>query len=697
MEKKKAKSDAPAALAKAVAKLANRIDGRFCYGLPGYTLDTKLKVVLVELGNMDLFEDNEVDRDELGDWLPFAELKGEPQFLAINKNAPYAVGMWEHETGEICAAWETPDDFASKLLEKKSDKTPFEKLAKTFDKVAKLIENDAYADALGILDPVMKTLPKVPAGRSSFDDGGRSRAYSFYGIALKGVNKRREAREAFEIAVAAGDDYAMLNILSMLEDANEPQQLLDYAIPKRAAGYFDDYCRIWLARYIGVAHALAGDPVKGEAELRASLEKYAISEPDKITAARENLQKLVDDGHPGAAAVRPFLAWYKPKSYEVTPAQAKTNRALWTSFPEGMRGKLMEAIGKDGQEPTDEDIARSLDIGALHLDEEDGTFDKLDVFLNFPRLVRLAFYGDPDDLQALRTLKLEYLTVNNDVIKGLKYPSRADRDLIAAAEKVNKKAMEQALAAGASVTARDDSGETALYHAARKRDLDVCLWLVSKGSDPWAGTHGESTPISKFDDEGRDALAAAARKAGLGHPDDDPYRVLDRNREPNAATFESDHELDLEDGESLAGKWPADVQLTMKSPKKENKLYDLHVVNFRGLIASERLAEVLRGPNVELYPVTLVDHAGKKRPEKYFLVNPLAVDCLEVEKCYPNWNHIDPDSISDIPAYVMDPAKVGGAQLFRLGRVNSHPTIITRELADKIAGFTGVGVDYCKR
>jgi hypothetical protein len=106
---------------------------------------------------------------------------------------------------------------------------------------------------------------------------------------------------------------------------------------------------------------------------------------------------------------------------------------------------------------------------------------------------------------------------------------------------------------------------------------------------------------------------------------------------------------------------------------------------------------VLRGPNVELYPVTLVDHAGKARPERYWFVNPLAIDCLIAERCYPQWNHIDPDSMSEASAYVIDPAKVGDAQLFRLGTLNSHPLIVTRELAKRLEGFTGVDVGYLKR
>jgi hypothetical protein len=116
-----------------------------------------------------------------------------------------------------------------------------------------------------------------------------------------------------------------------------------------------------------------------------------------------------------------------------------------------------------------------------------------------------------------------------------------------------------------------------------------------------------------------------------------------------------------------------------------------------GILVSEKLAELLRGPNVELLPATLVDHANKVRAENYFVLNPLTIDCLVVDKCYPKWNHINRESMNDCAAYVIDPAKVGSAKLFRIGRVNSHPVIIAKELAKAIAGFSGVWMRYAKR
>jgi hypothetical protein len=683
-------------LAKVVAKAAKKIDRRYCYGLPHHALDAKLKLGLVEIGDLALFDTHAVAPEVREGWLPFATLHGEPEFLVISQHAPHAIGMWEKDSSKVLVGWDSLADFLARVIDKK-DKTPYVKLEKTLEKISTLVDADKYADALGLLEPIMKSLPKLPAVDSWFEDDDMARAYNLFGLSLKGVKMLPEARRAFEGAAHLGDKYAMLNILDMLEDAHDSKQVIEYGLASRE-GYLDDYCRIWLARYLAIAYATIGEPEKGAVALRETIADFGVSAADKLLEARASIEEYVAKPHPNVDAVRPYLEWYKPKSYDVSPAEAKANRAWWQSAPEGMRAELMKEIDKEGKDPTDEDIARCLDVESLHLDEDDGTFDKLDMFLRLARVERLAFYGDPDDVGPLRALpKLQRLTVNNDVIKNFEFPSRADRDLWKAAEAADRKGIEKALAAGASLTRRGNHGRTALAMAAGSHDVELCEWLVLQGSDPWAGSHGESTPLDAFATDDAKRLEAAAKQAGIPHPDDDPWRVLELSRMPSHATFETELELELEDGESLATTWPTVAKLKMGSPKKDKKLYDLHNVKYRGFVASQRLAELLRGPNVEVLPVTLVDHAGKDRPEPYFLINPLAIDCLVLERCYPKWNHINPESISGLPAYVVDPAKVGAAQMFRLARANSHPALISRELATQIATLEGVRIEYARR
>lgn len=692
----------PKGLAAAVAKARKHVDKRYVYGLPHYGLNVKLKIQLVELGDMELFDDNDIDVDEHPTWLPFAVIKDESQFLAISTEAPYPVAMWEHEDGNFYPVWPSFDDFVAKVIDKK-DKTPFEKLEKQLGKISDLIEKDAYADALGLLEPIMAQLPKLPPGRN-FDDDLLARAHNLHGLALKGVKRFAEARAAFETSAAAGDTYAELNILDLLEDERRPDAVVEYGLAARARRYFDDYGRVWLARYLGFAYLDLGDRAKAEAELRRIVDGYAISDPDKVAKAREGLEKYIADDRPGAATARELLAWFKPKTYDVTPEEAKANRAWWDALPEGMRAKLMEEINREGEDPTDADIARCLDVDSLHLDDDDGTFDdaRLPVFLRLARCERLAFYGDPDSIEPLRALpKLERLAINNTVIKDFRWPTRADRDLVKAAEAADREGIERALAAGASISARGEHGQSALMLAAGNHDVELCELLIARGADPWAGCTLDANDIFYFfgDDERR-VLEQAAAAAGIPHPDDDPFRLLEIQRMPSGASFEKHTalDLDLDDGVPLADRWPAGVQVVMRPPKKEHKLHDLMSLTYDVPLVSARVAEVLRGlPNLELLPVTLLDHAKKPRPEPYFLLNPLAKDCLVIDRCFPEWNHIDPDSASGVAALVIDAARTDGAPMFRPTILNSRPMIVTKELAEQLKGFSGVRVGYLPR
>jgi hypothetical protein len=680
----------PAPLAKAFKKVEAKLEGKYVWGLPHYTLDSKFKLNLVELGDLDLFEENEVDTDEIGPWLPLAVFdKDEPQFLCVSTKAPFAVGMWEHETGKVHPLAESLDALAKSVLAKKSDKTPFEKLAKDLEKAAKLINDDKKAAALKLLEPVMATLPTPIEGRA-YDDDDQARAWNLYGMALEGVKRLPEAKVAYERAIAAGDDYAMLNLLDMFEDAEDPKSLLASGLKLREDGVWDPYVKIWLARYLAVGYAASGKAKQAEAELRDSAAEFGVKEADKLTKARESLIEYIGKGKPGSKLLAKWVDAYKPASYQVTPGQAKGLRAWWKALPEPLRKTLLKQVNK--QTDDDETIARTKDVTSIYVRE--GTFDDVTIFLDFPNLESLSFDGDPDSIEPLRALnKLERLSINNDVIKNFEWPSRATREFWKACEAGDQKAVEKALKAGADLHSRGRSGSNAFDLARTNPALQT--WLVAKGVDPWAG--------SEFDDGTRlgqadTTYAAEANKAGIPHPDQDPWRELGSGGAPGSATFEFQSKDSLDDGISLKGKFPKTAKLKMAAPKRDNKLHDLHSIGYHsGLVVSERLAKLLEGPNVEIFPVTIVDHAGKVRPEKYFFVNPLAIKAMVIEKCFPSWNHIDPESMSGAAAFVIDAKRVGKAKLFRLAETNHHHVIIASDLAAKLAGMTGVWLKYAKR
>lgn len=689
-----ASSSLPKAFVQALAKAA-KVDGRFCYGLPHYEVSAKLKFSLVEPGDMELFEENDVDTDETPGWIPFASLGEESQFLAIHTDAPYRVGMWEHETGQIHDVWPSLEEFTSRALASKKDKTPYELLDKVLDKTSELVDADAYAKALELLEPAIAKLPSVSTTKR---DEQLARLNNLWGLALQGVGRLDEAFAAFERAAAAGEDYAQLNIMDMLlEKRNDPAGVLVRARAMRD-GYLTAYERTWTAIYIALASLALGDAATAETELRDIVGRYAIKDAAMVTAAREKLEEYANEGKPNAAVAKGFLAWLAPKSYDaIAPAEATANRAWWAALHPKVREALLEAVKLevDG-EPTDAQIAQCLDAESCHTEDE-AKIDDVTPYLRLRNLQRLSFYGDPESIEPLRALpKLEYLTIDNMVIKDFAWPSRAQRDLWVAAEKADQRGMEKALAAGADVNAHShDWGKTA-FHLIPFGDehRPLALWLVEHGADPYAGNHGdgESYQVEWWPEDMKARAFAAMKKFGHAPIADSPWREVSAQRVHRVASFEKPgvhvEDKDLDDGDSLVAEWPSDVTLQMAPPKKDDKIADVMNVKYDEIVVSEKVAEVLRADrNIELLPVRLVKHDKKPVPGTWYFVNPLAKDCLIPEKCHFQWNHIDPDSASALCSYAIDPARVGDAQMFRPTILNTRPMIVTKALADKLAAF----------
>jgi tetratricopeptide (TPR) repeat protein len=698
--KKVLPSNVPKALAEKVAKAAKHIDGKFCYGLPHYELSAKMKFSLVELGDMELFEENEVDTDELTGWIPFAHLGSEPQFLAIHTEAPYRVGMWEHENGEIYSVWASLDDFTGRVLDSKKDKTPYELLDKVMDKASKLVDDDKYAEALALLEPAVAKLPSVSSEKR---DDQISRLNNMWGLALKGVKRYEEALAAFERAAKAGEDYAVLNICDvLLETMKEPKRALERALAMRE-GYLTPYERTWSAIYIAKASLDLGDAATAEKELRDIVDRYAVKDAKMVTSAREAIEEYVkEDDRAGKATGQAFLAWLKPKSYDdISPEDVKANRAWWMSLDKKIAETLLEEVKIEDVDPadaTDAQIAQCLDTEACDVsNDEENPLDDITPFLRLTNAERIGFYGDPDSIEPFRALpKLERLTINNVVIKDFAWPSRVQRDLWKAAEAGDQKGCEAALKAGADVNKHStDWGKTA-FHLVPFGDehRPLAMGLIEQGADPYAGNHGDgdSYQVTWWPEDLKKRVEAAMKK--FGHPpiESSPWREFEPGRAKACATFDSPdfsiEDKDFDDGDSLVKEWPKDAKLQMEPPKKDNKIYDVMRVKYDEAVVSEKVAAVLReDPNIELLPVTLIDHAKKVVPGTWYFVNPLAKNCLIPEKCHFQWNHIDPDSASNICSYAIDASKVEGAQMFRPTILNSRPMIVTKELADKLAAF----------
>jgi len=574
---------------------------------------------------------------------------------------------------------------------------------KVVGKASDAVDADRHDEALALLEPVMPTLPAEEADPKE-PWRVRATAHNLIGLAHKHAKAWAQARTAFETAARLGESYAELNLLDMMIDHERDfDAVLKLGAFMRAERYMNDYTRVWLARYLATAHLELGDVAAAETELRAIVDNYAINDAEKVREARAGIEKYIEAKRANFEAAQGFLAWLKEKSYEPTPEEAAATRAWWQALPEGVRPKLLEAVGIEAapDDATDVDLARVLDAKRVSLDEDDGTFDDVTPLLRLANVKSLAFYGAPTSIEPLRALtKLAKLSINNDVIKHFAWPSPANRALWAAVEAGDRDAIDRALADGAEINARGEHGQPAVTMAAFKHDQELVLHLISKGADPWAGSFGEGDVFYFCGDEAK--FSEAAVRAGIKHIDEEPYRILAVQREAKCTSVkpaDTGLGLDFDDGVRLAATWPAGMKLQMQPPKKDNKLYPMTRALYDCAIVDESIAELLRehGETCELLPVTVVDHDGKARPEHYWFLNPIAIDCLDIAKCHPQWNHIDDDSASEVAAMVIDPAKTGGAQIFRPTILNSRPMIVTKELAAKLAGKPGVRIEHLKR
>lgn len=700
-------ASAPAALIAAVEQHLARVKNKYCYGLPHYAKTAKLKVVPVRIGSRALFDENDVDEEASEGWLPFAALADEAQFLAIRTEAPFAVAMWEHETGEFMPLAPSVEAFAASLLPNKKSKTPYEVLEEALDAVSAQVDADRHAEALVAIERLAASVPTI---ETDVEDEALGRINNLWGLALNGVGRHADAIAAFERARRAKDHNARLNILdTLLEHTREPARALAMVIAAKDEGYLGAYEAFWLAMYHAIAALDLGDPQTAEAQLRAIVEKHRISDPAKVNEARERIESYARDGRPGAENAQQFASWIVPKSYAVTAEQAAENRAFWRSLPAAVRNAVCDELSTkeravSGDDASDEDIARSFDVTRLELDDESPINDPA-IFTRFTELTRLEFYGDPDSLEPLRALtKLARLKVNGRHVQRFAWPSRAQRALWVAAQRGDREAIARALAEGADMHARSsDHGRGAIHYATDGHRADLVCWLIERGADPWSGSHLErgSGVLQYFGDSDTKKILAAAEKAGVRPIESEPFRSFSYQRVVRGASFESPRlslSAAIDDGKPLLHEWPSDVVLTMSKPKSDNKLADVMGIGYSDLVVSERVAELLRGDgHIELLPVTLARHDGSKVDGTYYIPNPPSRDCLVVDRCYPSWNIIDDESIDEIAAWVIDVDKTEGASMFRPARLNSAPILVTRALAEKLAGFDAAQIETLSR
>jgi len=688
-----------------------KYEGMMVSGLPGYTADTKFKVKFYTSGMMnDLLEDNEIDMpdDNGAYYIPFIELGEESQFLGIDisKGDTCPVAMWEHEDGMFHLHSASLDEFLPKLL-KKGEQPPLVQQKKTFEKAQALYSKKKYEEALVLLNGIMEGMSlEIP---EKYEEKRQMGAlFNLCGICKNKTKNGEGAVEDYKVAMACGDNYAGLNIIDFyIDDKKDYTKALEF-VNEFEKKYLDGYCRFHAYNYQGIINIHLQNSVEAENIYKKILEEYVITDPDKIEKSIKSLKEIETKKLPGFEIAVEFLKWFGPKRFDLTTEQIQENRQWWNNLPSFgafWQPKLKEAIKLKVEEPSDNDIATMFEIKSISFEKEEPILD-LKPFEKLINLERIDLYGDLENLDILKNLKsLKNLTYNGKVNKNFKIPSKLIEPFIEAAENGNLEEIKEFLKKGVDINAKVDC-ESALYKAISGHYDEIALFLVQQGANIYSQVTDERYPISKdcnpilFEKLEKEFIkCGGVKKESL-------FCIIEKKMERNIAQLsylanvESDYKL--RDGESLKNDFPADAFFPMRKDypgfKKDTALRDCFIVSHL-LVGNTKVKNYFESnkiSNVEILPVKIKNHAEEFITEEYFIINPLAVDCLDVDKSEPKYNHICPDDIDEVQSIVIDEQRLpADIKIFRIKDFGNN-LFVRKAFANELIkqGFSGIDFKF---
>ena len=169
--------------------------------------------------------------------------------------------------------------------------------------------------------------------------------------------------------------------------------------------------------------------------------------------------------------------------------------------------------------------------------------------------------------------------------------------------------------------------------------------------------------------------------------------------EGNAARFRGienyEYYYKLYEAISLTDDYPADVQIRMNDDFPDSiGLYDvLSVLGGGNFVVSEKMKEFLENAgvnNVQYFPITVLNHKGRKTAEKYVVVNILSmVDCIDRTKTSYKISALDEELMKKISNLTIDESKIDPTLLLFRVKYIRHKIIVRRDFAEKLrdAGF----------
>lgn len=679
---------------------AKKYAGRSISGLPNWSASSKLALRFVKPG-FDLFEDHGLSPSDHPNLVPLAAAGGEPDFFAVDASSPKApVHYYDHEEGEFVQVAPTLDAFLGRLLEKGA-KTPFERVRAALKVGKAALEKKSYAAALKALGELPKEWDAKVA------DDARELMATFLevqGLALVNLKRRDAAKKAFARAIEAGSEGAILHSMAMHIEDGDPRAAIELG---KDAVFFEDEGVFWVMRYLVEAYLMAGKLEEAEAEARALHKKLVVEDEKRLLSVRAWLEQVAAKNDRAGRAAKGFLEWFAP--LRATAEGAGALRRWWDELPRFgafWQPLFLEQL-KLKKAPTDDQLARVEQIRHLKV-VHDGPID-VTPLARLTGLVHVSLDGDVLSLEPLRGLKPELsVWVNNEVIRGLRMPARADRALLDAAKRCDEKAMISALDAGADPNAKTQEVKSVLHEVlgnfsvSEARKVALATMLIERGADLYVDDGQGETPLANRTPKAVRALEAAYAKTGR-KPAESPFRVW---ASPEREGSDIASLKCVTKGADLHAL-PAGKLVVKIDSKRATRLVDCHeAFNYElvGIaLVSARVRECLEreglATGVEFLPVTVQNDAGKPIASDHVVLWPRQIECIDEERSEPRYrasfvtDESPPDdtNFSDVRRLVIDPAKVPKElTVFRAAHYTA-PLLVRAEAAARIAaqGFEG--------
>ncbi|MBN2496469.1 MAG: hypothetical protein JXR96_17885 [Deltaproteobacteria bacterium] len=700
---------------------AEKYAGCAVWGLPYWSLDSKIGVRFLP-PTLKPFEDNDVQRDDYPYFVALARLSGAADFLTVDAASPEAaVFYWNHEDGMFTELAPSLDAFLAGLL-KRGDKTPYRLLVDSLKRARAALEKHQYREiqrALGDLPEAWAT-GEVP-------DDGRDKVgeyFNYQGLAHQGLGRRASAKEAFTRAVELDCSAAILNLMSMHLEDGEPAEAI--ALGKDAV-FFDDEQVFWVMRYLVEAYLREGRLAEAEAELTALQKKFAVEDEAKVTEAKTWLEGFARDATGTVATDAKKLLPILGK-LQATAETRGDLRQWWDDLPRYgafWQPLFLEQV-KAKKKPTDDQLARMMEIEHLRVEPDGSGEQTIDVtpLARLTKLEHVSFKGDVLSLEPLQALREDLsVWVNDEVIRGLRMPARADVALLRACERGDAAAIAAALDAGADPNAKTPQAQSGLhklmlcFKLSWPKRTELAKLLIERGADPYVDDMHDKTPLAYVTPKVAKVLEKTYQATGRQSLSL-PFRVWApaEHRLGEGVCLLGRLEGKEDVRQALAtGHLTVAMEKDYPGAKKDKRLVDFHEIpnydrlgvvvispRLRDFLQSNRLAE-----GVTFLPITIKNHAGKRVDTGHVVMHPQVLDCLDEERCQPSYRESwvtdasppDRADFNEVRRMVVDAERVPeGIQIFRALHY-SGPLVVRERAAELIAAqdFEGFGFTLLRR